>query len=95
MSEVIRSCLDSMLDAHNQYMWAIIYHLGGDHEHAHKCWRTRDDMVALATAIRKIIRALDRKLAKEQARIDKIRSNIGQLMALLEEAGEELPRGGR
>ena len=52
-------------------------------------------MVALATAIRKIIRALDRKLAKEQARIDKIRSNIGQLMALLEEAGEELPRAGR
>ena len=41
-------------------------------------------MVALTTAIRKIIRALDRKLAKEQARIDKTRSKIGQLMALLE-----------
>ena len=95
MSEVIRSCLDDMLEAHNHYMWAIMDHMSGDNEHGRhsECWRARENMVALAAAIRKIIRTLDRKLAREQARIDRTRGEIDRLMALLEEAGDELPRG--
>ena len=39
-------------------------HMSGDYEHGRhaECWRTRENMVVLAAAIRKIIRALDRKL---------------------------------
>ena len=57
-----------MLDAHYQYMWAIMHHLSGDQEHERnlECRRTRDYMVALAAVIIKITRTSDRKLAKEQ-----------------------------
>ena len=95
MSEVIRSCFDDMLEAHNHYMWAIMDYMSGDNEHGRhtECWRTREHMVALAAAIRKIIRALDRKLTREQARIDRTIGEIDRLMALQEEAGDDLPRG--
>ena len=70
-------------------MWALMENMSGDYEHGihAECWRTRENMVALAAAIRKIIRALDRKLAREKAQIDRNREEIDRLMALLEEAG--------
>ena len=90
MSEVIRSCFDDLMEAHNHYMWAIMDHMSGDNEHGRHTW---EHMVALAAAIRKIIRALDRKLTREQARIDRTIQEIDRLMALQEEAGDDLPRG--
>ena len=93
--KINKHIIHDMLEAHNHYMWAIMDHMSGDNEHGRhtECWRARENMVALAAAIRKIIRTLDRKLAREQARIDRTRGEIDRLMALLEEAGDELPRG--
>ena len=95
MSEVIHSCLDDMLEAHKHYMWAVMDHMSGDNVHGRptECWRAQENMVVLAAAIRKIIRALDRKLVREQAGIDRTRGEFDQMMALLEDAGDELPGG--
>ena len=79
-----------MIQIHDAYMRDISRHLRNNQNHSEECEWTRNLIVKLMAVQRKMINAIDRKLASEQRKLERTRAMVQQMQEWVDEIEEDM-----